>query len=1361
MTIYDSNNQAVLTVEVSDESYAYNEIMGDKRLHLEFELPSFVEIPVGSYVTFHYETYYLLKPESLKLVHRRNWEYVVEFEGMQEVLKTLVYQNPDDHRVEFPVTGKAQDHLDLLVRCINSKSNGWTATADSSLTLDKCINYSFNNCKEALQAIADAFETEWEVVGKAIYVRKVEYNSNEPISMSYGKGNGLRTGIERKNYNDEIPLTTIYIKGDDRNIGQYVGANNQTQTYDGKTLHLPKSATGGYDGSHFSWEQGYSSTDALSFAVSADGYSVYDTEAIGRNEGILDCTDIYPKYEGTVTKVVTVDASKHNYDFYDSSANCPDFSQLKTAEVPTVIFQSGMLAGREFDVNPKGNTTDGKHYEIVPVEQDSIEMPGGTFVPAVGNKYIIFHCKLPYQYINDATNHAGAEWDMLKTAVKYLYEARNPRYSITGELDGNWSSSQWSLVGQKIKCGGYISFTDPSFQATPFLIRIQSVKHFVNKQFKPVITLANTPTKGSVASQIRSIERDNFGNELQINDSRQFTKRTFASAKATMDALAEYFADYSDFIKPVGIQTMQMIAGDERLQLQFSDFSNFSSFKQAPVVWSSGLVCGTGYVRNINIGDDREIITTISGSHGYHAWVINSNTLTTDALTHTALVDNKQYYLYLRAPKAISQTASENYAQWELYPVGEDDSVLEFYDGTNYNFFVGILNMMEDETRQFVPVCGFTEITPGGITTSRIQDPNANSWLDLATGEFSWGNGAITYNPTTNQTTYTGQVTIGAGSTGLSNLEGYNNLATQTQLSDLQLQVDGKIDTYHQSTNPATWSASDNSKHVGDLWSDTSNNNVIYRYTYYPNNNTYGWESLRDEDIPNALALASAKRRVFTTPPNPPYDVNDLWLNSGKLYVCVNAKAEGGSYSASDWEQGLLFDVNDKLEVQREWQKIHGAANTNGNPTSAGSYMLTKSYLQGTTEATKLTYGNYVLTYGSNALVYYATGSSGLDSAYTSLKGYLNSHGLYDGSTEWANGYSADELTALLIAYYSEEKKFELSNVSDLEYLKSAMPSGASTEIGGGVVLSSLMAVRDASGNVRAGMDGSGAFGDLMLWAGSTNAEGIESAVWRVNKDGSQISGTNNGARIHSIPSESRMIFYDESGNMSTVLDGSTYDVDTLFPTSGSGSSTLTLSPQSASVIQREDGYYLEELSPATPQTFTSAKPGTLEIESVILSAEATARNSGELFSPTTQVFLKIDNNIIATAAGSSSASSTSTNVKVYLPAGEHTVTLMGVFEGQSTDGVELSVSVSYRGSINLTMEQKQSYICANGYILGASNTNYFVADVVNGTDSKLLRFRARSGNAGIQVYNGNVQIMTDGTNWRTLTIDNNFVKVS
>lgn len=1356
MTIYDSNNQAVLTVEVSDESYAYNEIMGDKRLHLEFELPTFVEIPVGSHVDFHYETYYLLKPESLKLVHRRNWEYVIEFEGLQEVLKTLVYQNPDDHRVEFPVTGKAQDHLDILVRCINGKDGRtWTATADSSLTLDKLVSYSFNNCKEALQAIAEAFETEWEVVGTAIYLRKVEYNKTEALSMSYGKGNGLRTGINRKNYNDEIPLTTVYVKGDDRNIGYYVDANNQTVRYGDSTLHLPKSAVGGYDGEHFSWESGYSSTNAMSFAVSADGYSVSDSGATGRNEGILDCTDIYPKYEGTVSKVATVDAEKHLYDFWDNNASCPDYSQLATEETMTVIFQSGMLAGREFDVNCKGSTADGIHYEIVPVEQDGMIMPGDNgYVAAVGNKYIIFHSKLPYQYINDATNHSGAEWDMLKTVVKYLYEARNPRYSITGELDPLWSSTQWSVVGPKIKIGGYVSFTDPSFQADSFLVRIQSVRHYVNKPYKPVITLANTPTKGSVASQIRSLERDSFYNELQNNENRQFTKRTFASAKATMDALAEFFEDYSDAIKPIGIQTMQMIVGDERLQTEFSrNASDFLPTIAPPVYWDAGLVCGSGtkaYVRNQNIDDDCEIITTISGAHEHYQWPCKSETLTTDAYGN-ALVDNKQYYLYLYATK---NNNGNNSTSWKLFPVGEANSVLDFYDSARgqYNFFVGILNMMEDETRQFVPVCGFTEITPGGITTSRIQDPNANSWLDLATGEFSWGNGAITYNPVTNQTTYTGQVTIGAGSTGLSNLEGYNNLANKTDISDLQLQVDGKINTYHQDTNPATWSASDNSKHVGDLWSDSSNNNVVYRYTYYSGTDTYGWASLKDGDIPTALALASAKRRVFTTQPIPPYDVNDLWLNSGKLYVCVNAKAEGGSYSSSDWEQGLLFDVNDKAEVQREWQRIHGAADL-GTATDAGTYIITKNVAvragYGEEEDVTLVYNGDSLTYNGYPLVYKASGTSTLDSAYNALKTYLTTAGLYDGNTEWAGAYDAQELTNLLVAYYAAETSFlanaQFSLVSELDYLKAALPSGATTDIAGGVVLSSVLGVRNGNGNVTAGMDGTADNDSPMLWAGSSNAQTRGNAKWKVYKDG-------------------KTVLTDANGSRSTIIDGNEYDFDNIFGTDTTGISMTGGSSSETHTVATDysDAEFTVETGRIL-QNLTVSKDGTFSFPSFTLSGEASATVSSTLNLWYGQVSLCVDGVPIATlseATGGTQFSQTYSGVQMFLAAGTHRISITGEFNGQAYSDEErtatFTATVAYSGTGTHIVEQKVAYLCANGFMVGESSTSYMKAEV----DANGMNYYVINGNAGVQVYNGALKLRIGGT-WYSASVDNGYLKLT
>lgn len=1395
MTIYDSNNQAVLTVEVSDESYAYNEIMGDKRLHLEFELPTFVEIPVGSHVTFHFETYYLLKPESLKLVHRRNWEYVVEFEGLQEVLKTLVYQNPDNYKVEFPVTGKASDHLTLLKRCINAKdSRTWDVTADSSLTLDKCINYSFNNCKEALQAIADAFETEWEVKldngSPKICVGKVEYYRNAALSMSYGKNNGLRSGIERKNYNDEIPLTAVYVKGDDRNIGYYVDSSNQTQRYDNSTLHLPKSATGGYDGTKFSWETGYVSTGAMSFAVSTDGYSVRDTGASGRNEGILDCTDIYPKYEGRVTKVVAVDVSKHFYDFYDNNPNCPNFKLLATdsGETMTVIFQSGMLAGREFDVNPLGPTTDGMHYEIKPVEQDEMKMPGGTFVPSAGtgnndgDKYIIFHSKLPYQYINDATNHAGAEWDMLKTAVKYLYEARNPRYSITGELDPLWSSTQWGTIGSKIKCGGYISFTDPSFQATPFLIRIQSVKHFVNKLHKPVITLANTPTKGSVASQIRSIERDNFGNELQINDSRQFTKRTFASAKATMDALAEYFADYSDFIKPVGIQTMQMIAGDERLQLEFSqDGTDFDPLVDAPVYWNAGLVCGsntTTYVRNRNIDDNCELITTISGEHTYYKWRVGSTTLTTDA-SNNALVDNKQYYLYLR----VTKNNNASTGQWKLYPVGESTSVLDFFDGTNYNFLIGILNMLEDETRQFVPIYGFTEITPGGITTDMIKSSSGNSWLNLLNGTFSWSNGYSTSSSSYKGMYWDGEnfkiqgdVNITSGS-GLNHFSEYSNLtdsidskASTSDLlslqSTLETQIDGKIDTYYDTNNPASaWtSAEERAKHVGDLWFKQGNNNVVCRYQYLPSSSSYDWVSVQDSDIPKALATANSKKRVFystTANPTPdgPYDANDLWIRNGILYVCISGRTTSG-YSAEDWQQGLYFDVDDRLQVQREWERIHGDNNTNGSATMNGSYLLTKKYLRGVPEPAKLVYkvsnSDKILTYNNNALVYNITGSSALDTAYGNLKGYLNDHDLYNEDTTWDSG--SDELTALFLAYYKEEKTFELSNISDFEYLKAAMPDGASTDIGKGVVLSSLIAVRDASGSVKAGMDGSGSFGDIILWSGSDNASSIRNANWRVLNNGTQMNGTQGGAMIQLRPSESSINISDSTGTPAIVIDGLTHSIDELFPSATID--PVTLSTLNASGRQDEDGAYAEEIT-ATQSNILTEYSGVLEFPDITLTASVTG--NGSVTHTSTYITLSVDGNVVATAeSGSQATTSVITGVKYYLAAGTHTITLSASFEGQCTDWVSFYATASYStSSADIVTQQKKTHLCANGFILGASSTNYFISEVETVNDSSVLNFLARSGNAGIGVSNGQVKWWDSSTStWKQIYSDGGILKI-
>lgn len=1393
MTIYDSNNQAVLTVEVSDESYAYNEIMGDKRLHLEFELPTFVEIPVGSHVTFHFETYYLLKPESLKLVHRRNWEYVVEFEGLQEVLKTLVYQNPDNYKVEFPVTGKASDHLTLLKRCINAKdSRTWDVTADSSLTLDKCINYSFNNCKEALQAIADAFETEWEVKldngSPKICVGKVEYYRNAALSMSYGKNNGLRSGIERKNYNDEMPLTTIYVKGDDRNISYYVDANGNDVSYGSKTLHLPTSATGGYDGTYFSWENNnnYDSENAMLFAVSSDGFSVSDSRAISRgerNEGILDCTDIYPKYEGTVTRVDAVDVSKNLYDFYDNAQGCPNFKNLGTPETMTVIFQNGMLAGREFDVNPQGSSTYGMKYEIVPAEQDGIPMPGGSFVPVANEtKYIIFHCKLPYQYINDPTTHTGAEWDMLKTAVKYLWEARMPRYSISGELDPIWSNASWATVGDKIKVGGYVSFTDPDFQSTAFLIRIQSVRHYVNKPHQPEITLSNTPSKGSVASTIRTLERDNYAGELRDDDNRNFTKRTYASAKATMEALAQYFSDYSDYIKPVGIQTMQMLVGDERLQLEFSNSSSdFTSPIRPNISWSNGaLVCPSGgYVRNVNVENNNgysQTITTISGNHTLYVWPYPQLSLTKDA-NNNNLDDAKQYYLYL----IVTKNNNVSTPSWKLYPVGEETSVLDFEEDTKYNFLVGILNTADETSRDFVPVYGFTEITPGGITTDMIRSSQGNSWLNLLNGTFSWSNGQSTSSSSYRGIYWDGSnfkiqgdVTITGGS-GLEYVDGYSNLLQAstynaflagqyvTDQNNLQGQIDGKIQTWYQSSAP-TWSSSENAAHVGDLWYNTGTEE-LKRYSA-----NYTWDLV--DNSAAARALAQSKKQVFSSQPTVPYAKDDLWINDGKLYYCIQGRTTG-SFDSSEWAEALDIDFSDKASIQREWQKIHGRANFNA-PASGdavvGSYWVTKAvidkYDYGTTESTLLDYNGYILTYSGDELVYQTSGTADLDNAYNALKDYLVASRLYEGGDEWLGPYDAATFASLLATYYSEETGYLAeAPVSEFQYLKDAMPDGANTQIGGGVVLSQFIAVKDANENVVAGLNGDSANNRWpMLWAGSANASSINNALWQVDGEtGVQKSGTSGGAMIETIPQDSRMIFYNTSGYPSTIIDGQPKDLDNYF---GSNTSiTLTGNANPFSHSQSQGGSAVQEYTD-TVQTITASSPGTLVLPTITLTSRS--KSTGSVTGVPTLKY-KIDGNTIGTVSispistyvdgeGFTVGSGTITGKKAYLSQGSHIISISSNLESVSWDGtLTVTSQVSYSGSQsgNFVAELKVAHLSANGIILGSASDKYMLSEVISSSNSTKMKFELRSGDAGVKVYDGAIQMTWNGgTTWYNITRD-------
>lgn len=722
MNIYSSSDSLILAVTVDDNSYRNRQIMGDHNLTLYYSLAEHTEIPVGSYVEYQGVRYTLDRPEAFKMKHRRLFEYTVTFEAYQSRAKRWKFRNTVDGRLKFPLTATPREHLQMFVDNMNRRDSGWTI--GSCITgVEHLVNYDNNYCIEALQAMAEEFGTEFEISGKTVSLHKVEYNKSNPLPLSYGRGNGFKPNVGRSNSGDAMPVEILFAVGGEDNIDPHA--------YGNRSLLLPEGGAIGFDGVHFSDEEGFDATNARYYAVSEDRLSIQrsDKELSSLAEDSLDCTDIYPKRVGTVGQVIVVDADNHFYDFTDTNPAadpCPDYEEcLIAGETMTVRFQSGMLAGREFEVKynhnaktEKGVQKLGRRFEIVPQDIDGVTMPDATFKPAAGDTYAVFHCAMPTGYISKA------EADMFRAAVRYMYEHEDQRFSFTGELDGIWAKKDWTNIGGRIVLGGYIRFTDESFQTDPVLVRITGIKDYINNPHSPEITLSNETITGGFSSEFKRVQAEEVAVEDNYRRGTQFTKRRFRDAQETMKMLEQALIEgYTQSISPIAAQMLQLLVGDESLQYRFVTSHTVANPTVVTPVFAfdsdTGVFTVTGgyYLQHLTIGVQMKASHAVSE---YKWWTVQD--------FESAVLDDpeKRYYLYLKCPVAdgvnceyvLSQTAIKMTAA-----------------AGYYHFLVGVLNSEYEGERSFASLYGFTEITGGRITTDKIVSSDGNTYFDLAGSE--------------------------------------------------------------------------------------------------------------------------------------------------------------------------------------------------------------------------------------------------------------------------------------------------------------------------------------------------------------------------------------------------------------------------------------------------------------------------------------------------------------------------------------------------------------------------------------------------------------------------------------------------
>lgn len=749
MIIYNNVGNKVLEIEVDDNSYRNRAVMGDHSLTLYYSLPEHVEIPVGSYCEFQGETFTLKRPENFKMKHKRLFEYTVLFDPPEANAKVWKFRNPVDGRLKFSLTAKPHEHLQMFVDNMNRRDKGWTV-GECIDGVETLIAYDHDFCIDALTRMSSTFKTEYEFTGKRVSLRKIEYNKSNPLPLSYGRGNGFKSGVGRSNTGDKPPTEILFVQGGTDNI--------DPSKYGSSVLLLPKNQTLAYDGEHFEDEDGFISKNARRYVVDEAGLSIRrdDKQLSSLAEDSLDCSEIYPKRVGTVSTVVVVD-EKNNYDIVDTSIpSSLNYEEcLIAGETMTVVFQTGMLAGREFEVKYYHNAVKGKaarRFEIVPADIDGQTMPNTTFAPKSGDKYAVFKCMLPTAYICDNATKTGASWDMFRAAVKCLFDNEDLKFTFTGELDGIWSKKDWVNIGGRIKLGGYIRFSDEQFQKDGVLVRITGIKDYINKPHSPVIELSNTTVSGSVSSTLNDLKSEEVIVDDLHRDAIQFTKRRFRDAKETISMLEEALLDnFTNSINPIAVQTMSMLVGDESLQFRFVN----SKTNPVPVTHrivydneTKQLTAAAGIIQHMTLG-----INTVSASHKvseYKFWDMTAYT--------SAVLDDgkKKYYLYAKVSKT---------AQTGVFTLSENAIKLEGVSGF-YHLLVGVLNSEYNEERSFVTLYGFTEILPGRITTDKIVSTDGNTYFDLLKGIIS------------------GQIKFKSGSSGLYELDEWetvNGLITQAQ----------------------------------------------------------------------------------------------------------------------------------------------------------------------------------------------------------------------------------------------------------------------------------------------------------------------------------------------------------------------------------------------------------------------------------------------------------------------------------------------------------------------------------------------------------------------------------------------------
>lgn len=429
-TLEDFGEGSKLSYQLMDHHYIILKFTTATPIY--FEIGDSVEIPDFGY--FELTSSYFPKHNDSD-----GYDYEMQMDAYYMSWKNKLCKYRPQHganETSFKLTTTVGVHMNVILgnlKALGLTYNGKEFSVDYTTYNNKAfdvqkrflIEYGSISILDALNAICseDALNCEWWIDGSIIYLGYCEMEGQttfeqdvDVLSMSYSES--------KSTY-----ITRLYAFGSDRNIpkGYFCGADADVTTDGVATdyLMLPNKEV---DSDGFYAKDGY-----------LENVNVVknDKQAI---EGVVMFEDEYPKVECRVSRIKTYDSTVDNDDgtkttqtFWqigstDSFAESFEASWIKSNLTLGIKFTSGALMGMEFDVSFKIIDKE-NFFEIVANDTYGRILPDSVMCPKEGDRFFLFNW--------DATKITDT--DLIPTAQLSLFDRAKQYYQKTMISNSNFT----------------------------------------------------------------------------------------------------------------------------------------------------------------------------------------------------------------------------------------------------------------------------------------------------------------------------------------------------------------------------------------------------------------------------------------------------------------------------------------------------------------------------------------------------------------------------------------------------------------------------------------------------------------------------------------------------------------------------------------------------------------------------------------------------------------------------------------------------------------------------------------------------------------------------------------------------------